>query len=742
MKQELRGFVVITFFALLISFSLLKAQYIPKAEVNVYKGVPTLFINGKPNASLCYMTYNFKPDHFKQFGEIRVDLASFSTTSDFSFYFPMPKVWVGPGQYDYSDVDRRFNTIVEANPNVFIFPRIYVCTPAWWDKQHPDEMVVFSDGSSQPKFEPGSYDPEKKSVPSFSSLDWRNAAVENLKRFVSHVRTQPYAKNVIGYQIASGSTEEWLYWNSNIGMISDFSPVQTNAFRQWLKDKYKIDHALQHAWHNPGIVFDKVSIPSEQERQVTDLFIFRDPAKRQKVIDYYTFHSEAIPNMITHLAKAVKEACNYESLVGAFYGYTFHTSSGANFQERGHLALSKLLDSPDIDFLTSPTLYAYREVGTGYSVFMSPQASIQLHGKLWMDENDYRTHLIPWQANYGRVADFHDSESAQLRQLSNEITHAAGAWWFDMGGGWYDSPQMLNLIKKLNSIGERSVSFDRTSVAEIAVVVDEYSNFMMGMDNRLSNPLIFQQLVPLGKIGAPIDYILLDDLALARPYKLYIFLNAFHVSSEQMRMIRQLPGRGAKAILWIYAPGFAGSTLNTQGCNELTGLRISAQEKEGPLKVKITNRGAEMLPGVKSSMMYGTENTIGPLLYGDDSSAEVLGQLYGHDLPGLIYKEINGIHTYYSAAPLLSSAIIRGIAARSGVHIYNFDNDVLYANASFIAVHTDKSGFRTLRFPEKTSLYDVYQGKQIARDVYEVSINLPVRETFLYFLGTKEEWEK
>ncbi|MCL5019978.1 MAG: hypothetical protein M1426_05900, partial [Patescibacteria group bacterium] len=233
-----------------------------------------------------------------------------------------------------------------------------------------------------------------------------------------------------------------------------------------------------------------------------------------------------------------------------------------------------------------------------------------------------------------------------------------------------------------------------------------------------------------------------DDIGRARHYKLYIFLNAFHVSQEQMTMIRQLPGRGVKALLWIYAPGFAGSTLNTQNCYDLTGLRISAQEKEGPLQVKVTNEGAGMLPGVTAGMMYGTENTIGPLLYGDDPSANVLGLLYGHDLPGLIYKEINGMHTYYSAAPLLSSAILRGIAARSGVHIYNFNDDVLYANASFIAVHTDKSGFRTLRFPGKTSLYDVYQDKQIARDVYEVTVNLPVRETFLYFLGTKEEWEK
>ena len=100
-------------------------------------------------------------------------------------------------------------------------------------------------------------------------------------------------------------------------------------------------------------------------------------------------------------------------------------------------------------------------------------------------------------------------------------------------------------------------------------------------------------------------------------------------------------------------------------------------------------------------MVYGTSNTIGPLFYVDDSSADVLGLIYGYDLPGLVSKKINGVQVYYSAAPQISSAVLRGIAVRAGVHIYNFRDDVLYANNSFIAVHTAESGERTLKFPKK-----------------------------------------
>jgi len=306
---------------------------------------------------------------------------------------------------------------------------------------------------------------------------------------------------------------------------------------------------------------------------------------------------------------------------------------------------------------------------------------------------------------------------------------------------------MQKIIEKLNAIGERSIDFDRRSTAEIAVVVDEYSNLMMRSDNRLSIPLLYYQMLPLGKIGAPFDYILQDDIGLARPYKLYIFLNAFHISEKQRSMIDRLPERGVKALLWVYAPGYVGDTLDVKSSFYLTGVQLATLEGESQLQVFINEKGADYLPGVEKDMLYGiheggARNLVGPIFYGDDPSAEVLGLLYGHDLPGLITKNIAGVQVYYSAAPQISSAVLRAIATNAGVHIYNFRDDVLYANNSFISLHTATAGKRTLKFPQKTSLYDVYRNFEIARGVKQVTVDLPVRESFLYFRGTKDQWEK
>lgn len=713
----------------------------PKAEIKMHLGTPTIFINGEPNAGFTYMTYNILPEIYRDFGRIGVDLASFSTTCDFGFYFPdQPVTFLGPGKYDFSDLDKRFETIVKANPRVLLFPRIYVCSPPWWDEKYPKELAHYYDGTNEKVvLQQG----RKNKIPSWASQQWREDTAENLRQFIRHVRSKPYGKNVIGYHIASGHTEEWFYWTSFTENFLDYSKPQTEAFRNWLKKKYKTESDLRAAWHNHTITFDAVQVPYKIERLRHDIFSFRDPLKSQHVIDYYIFHSEIVPETIAYLAKAVKEACNRESLVGVFYGYFFELS-GSNYavQNGGHLALEKLLEYPDIDFLTSPTSYAFREVGTGASVYMSVIGSIKLHGKLWMDENDYRTHLLPENARLGRGNNLKEDEENQKRQLGHEIENASGAWWFDMGGKWYDKPEFMDIIKNLNDIGERSVNFDRQSAAEIAVVVDEQSVCALSLDNVLTNPLLALQRKPLAMVGAPVDYIFLNDLQKVKSYKLYLFLNAFSLNEHQISMIRELPQRGAQSILWVYAPGFSGKSLDLKQCFDLTGLKLGMEEKSGPLEVEITSEGMGQLSGLSQKETYGTKNEIGPIFYGDDSSATVLGTLKVNGKPGLITKTINGIQVYYSAAPLLSASFLRAIAKNSGVHIYNIKDEVLYVNNSFISLHTNEADTRTIVLPKTTDVYDVYEKRTIATNTREITLQLPAKHTVIYFLGSKEEWEK
>jgi hypothetical protein len=298
-----------------------------------------------------------------------------------------------------------------------------------------------------------------------------------------------------------------------------------------------------------------------------------------------------------------------------------------------------------------------------------------------------------------------------------------------MHGGWYDEPRFMDVIKRLNQIGENSVRFDRSGGADVAVVIDENSTLYTGLQNTLLRPLIRDQILELGRMGAAYDWVFLNDLDRARPYKLYVFLDAFHVDEQQRAAIDRLRRRGAHALLWLYGAGFAGErALDVQGSSRLTGIDMAVEEKVGPLLVR-TDR-----------VVYGTSTGIGPLIYPKDPKAEVLGLLEGHEVPGLVRKAIDGLDVYYSAAPTVAASVLRTMAARAGAHVYNFRDDVLYVNRSFLALHTASAGVRTLHLPRRTSVYDVYAGTLVARDVVQLDVDLPVRRTVIYFLGSEAEW--
>lgn len=76
---------------------------------------------------------------------------------------------------------------------------------------------------------------------------------------------------------------------------------------------------------------------------------------------YYRYNSELVAETIGYFAKAVKDLTQRERIVGVFYGYLLQLCGEQRQQNAGHLALERVLASPDVDFLSSPTSYAYRQ---------------------------------------------------------------------------------------------------------------------------------------------------------------------------------------------------------------------------------------------------------------------------------------------------------------------------------------------------------------------------------------------
>ena len=94
----------------------------------------------------------------------------------------------------------------------------------------------------------------------------------------------------------------------------------------------------------------------------------------------------------------------------------------------------------------------------------------------------------------------------------------------------------MNLIRQMNQLAQESANHDRTQIAQIAVVINPRSTMYLRDDSKLYSTLNLQQMhLVYPRIGAPHDRIMIDDLAKARDYDLYIVQDCL------------LPHRGAAA---------------------------------------------------------------------------------------------------------------------------------------------------------------------------------------------------
>ncbi|NTV82215.1 MAG: hypothetical protein HGA24_12440, partial [Candidatus Aminicenantes bacterium] len=101
--------------------------------------------------------------------------------------------------------------------------------------------------------------------------------------------------------------------------------------------------------------------------------------------------------------------------------------------------------------------------------------------------------------------------------------------------------------------------------------------------------------------------------------------------------------------------------------------------------------------------------------------------------PGFAVQDFGEWRSVYSAAPNLPAPVLRAVARFAGVHIYSDAGDVLYANKSFLGIHTLAGGERTIRLPRRApGIADLVAGQVIARDVAEFRAVLEPRSTALY----------
>ncbi len=683
------------------------------AEVKPWHGVPTMHINGHPRSGITWATYSPSVEVFRDFTRAGVDLFTFSGTPTEAGYALSQTVWVAPGRYDYSEFDRRMLMVLEANPHAYVFPRLYLHAPAWWSKEHPDDVVLEDRGDAHPVplVRAGG-----KPAPSWASEAWRRDTVEGLRRLIEHIDASPYADRVIGYHLASGTTEEWMMWGANENQWVDYSPACFKAFRHWLQETYGSDQRLRAAWANPNVTLATAAIPTRARRASARQGWLRDPATEADVIDFYRFNSDLVADTIRHFAKAVKDLTHHEKIVGVFYGYLLQLCGEQRQQNAGHLALERVLASPDIDFVCSPTSYAFRQLGgAGTSHFMSLLGSVQLHGKLWFDENDIRTSLSGGQVGeWGRPADVAGDLLQQDKELANCLVHGAAQWWFDVGGNHYNHPALMARIGELKARADDALQLDRSPADEVALVVDERSLCSLCVGDPLGGWLLVAQLPALQRIGAPVGHYLVTDLPRIVDRSLFLITTSFAPTAADRRAIDALK-RDGHVLVFCGAPGiYRESRVDPGGMFDLTGIRLAVSNEPAPLRVTLSP-GHTLTEGLAVSS-YGVDHRAWPICLAADPAATVLGTL-PDGRPGLVIKEFGTWTAVYSTAPLLPAPLLRRLAQHARVHLYVDTDDVVWASHDLVAISVQRGGTRIVHLPRAADVRDLYRGVEIGRGV-------------------------
>jgi hypothetical protein len=714
------------------------------------RGAPAFVINGQPHCGLSYMTYanNFStyqnqpalPQYVKGFADAGCDIYTFVIDLGGTYGYTST-VWPQRDRWDFAQVDAIAHMVLAAAPvEAKLVVQLYVDLPEWWATENPGQCLLLSNGSRDFGSKLFAL-PRRSNFPSIASPRWRADVKRILEATIDHVAASDYGRRVMGYQVCGQKTEEWYHWSMNTELLGDYSPAMLAAFCQWLTAKYGSDDKLRLAWNRPKASLATVAIPSQQERYGDRQATFRDPVAEQPVLDFHRFWSDIMGDTIANLAHVVKQKTARHKVVGAFYAYTFEFAELG--EDAGHLALERLLDCPDLDFIMAPSSYYRRDLKGGQSCFRPPIRSLTLHGKMFWNDFDPASFKFyeknqaefaqwkPWLA----VTDTAEQYTWMIRrELGNALANGVNMAHFDLHGGYYDDPLLVAEVRRARAIRTDALHTDRRSRAQILLVVDEDSQHYLGFRNPVATPLLSGQLAEMPFV-APHDAVLLSDLDRldTANYRLVLVPNALKLDAAERDVLLRKLKTGGKTIVWLYAPGLfraANGPANVEGIRDATGIGVARSPRpSAPAVARFACPTFGTLPEV--TLLKADQFAVA------DPAAEVLARRSDDPAAPLVAtRRFPAWTSIYSAVAPLPREFLRGVAAQAGVHLYQDDpHDAVYANGHYLTLAAGaKAGQRTVRLREKTTVTDLATATIVAKDAASFTLSLKPCEVRIFAL--------
>ncbi len=643
-------------------------------------------------------------------------------------YLPLRNAY---GDRSFGAIDALVQQILTADPEGCVLPRLQFFPTNFWARTHPDELARYAGG-------------EEGDV-SLASTDFWADCVDALDALLAHFAdpSTPGGDRVLGFHLDRG---EWFY---DAAAGYDLSAPNQTAFQNWLRAKYQNLYALRAAWHDATVTWEDAAVPDWQGQTVavkkTDTALYA--ARREgRWPDYAQFASDLVADIIAGLAAAIKTLSQGRLIVAASYGYTLEFA-GRN--DSGHLALGRLLRSPDIDIVAGPNAYAGRGAGSP-AAFGAPLDSVGLHGKLWLVEDDTKTFLADAETDdtYNpKISSGADTQAIHQRHFGAALAHRAGVTWMDLWGqGWLHSPDIWRELGGLMTQANRweQVAPAQTPAPDVAVIVDEASLAYLKNDpNGLGTHLIGRTRDLLLRTGGSVGFYLQSDVTQPNfpDSKLYLFLNALRLTTTERQAIREKLQKPGKTLAWVYAPGvFDENGPSEEEVGEVVGMILRPQpwnSRGGSLALDIRHPITERIRGTKK---IGQEEVLNPLYAVSDPQATVVAEYVATGAASLAVREHkSGWKSVFFGDPYLTTELLRGLYAYAGIPLYDAQDDIVFAGGDgTLTVHGPFTGQRTLSLPRRASVYDVFDDKIIAVNTRTFRAFVRARTTRLFLWGDGE----
>lgn len=702
-----------------------------KAEMKEYNGTQAIFINGELHPIMSYVAPMTGAIYTETKSTEYMHDAGLCITriwTDCGAHSDRLSWWTGEDTYDWSILDQMVYAALSDHEDTYLIVSLRMGAPTWWQEANPGECVLTSKGDT-----PGE---------SFFSEKLVNDAIKASIAMIEHMKEQPYWNRIVGAVLNGCRNSEWMWYGEGQFAI-DYSEAGQKAWKEWVKEEYQTDAALQEAWNNKSVTLDTVEIPKFFEESGSIGYdTLLDPSCQKDVLDYARCMEEREAEVLIKFAGAVTEVVDDNWIIGAYYGYLYTRVFYYDAVRRIHSAVDMVLDDPNVDFFAAPSNYSERYDGESGG-FEHMAAGVLAHGKAVIMEDDNRLcSYINLSKNFytrdsvGPTYNISDSLSQLTHSFASQITSGVGNWYTNLDATYFEREQFADIMELMRNEHMVNYAREKDYTSDVAYIIDEdlYQNLAYDFwpNYEMMYELLYEQRYELTRIGVSMDYYSMTDLeeGLVPDHKVYIMLSPVEVDASEEEAINKYLKNKDKVVLWQYICGASdGKTFSAKNMSEIIGMNVTLDTEPSALGAVISNK-KHWLTEDLAGTFYGSSlsrNEVTPTAVITDSKAEVLAYMSeGDNKAALAVKDMGDWTSIFSAVPCYTTEMIRNVLKKCDIHIYSDNlNDVIYANTNYVAINCSYGGEKTISLDGTYAVYDVFGQTtySLAADTIEVTMD-------------------